>query len=176
MCAKIFTTLKRSLRRLCFYTCLSFCSQRGCTPRGQSTSGQTPPAPSTKQTPSLGRYPPGKPPPTPSPRPPPPKWALRDRYASYWNAFLFKSKFYVFYVFSPQKIFSVFDRLYLTMGQCCKPTCDKPSIDIINLEELVFSFVKRCLFERQDRLRFGWTTYLEVLSIWFIIGHFKFFP
>ena len=46
----IFTVRKRSLRRLCFYTCLSFCSQGGSLPQcilGYHPPEQTPPRPGT---------------------------------------------------------------------------------------------------------------------------------
>ena len=48
------TFRKRSLRTLCFYTCLSFCSQGGCLP--QCMLGYTPPG---ADTPSPGADPPG---------------------------------------------------------------------------------------------------------------------
>ena len=63
----IFTTRKRSLRRLCFNNCQSFCSRGGY----------------------LGRYPP--PHRYTLPRP---QWMLgygQQAYASHWNAFLFKN-------------------------------------------------------------------------------------
>ena len=76
------TAWKRSLRRLCLYTCLSFCSQRECLP--QCMLGYTPLVADTpleqtaprKQTPPCTVH----------------CWEIRatsGRYASYWNAYLF---------------------------------------------------------------------------------------
>ena len=109
----LITTRKRSLRRLCFYMCLSFCPQ----------GGVSVPVQAGMHTPSLtrGRHPPGtrgrhplpgpeagtpagpeagSPPPTRG-RPIPPRssacWeicATSGRYASYWNAVLFISIFF----------------------------------------------------------------------------------
>ena len=98
------------LRRLCFYTCLSFCSQWG----SASVHAGIPPGPRTpprdqahppEQTPPGSRHlppgadipradnPPGSrhPPPLSSREqtPPPRNGYCCGRYASYWNAFLF---------------------------------------------------------------------------------------
>ena len=66
----IITACKRSLRRLCFYTCLSFCSQGGvCFSACWDTS---PPGADTP--------------------PPHARWEIRaksGRYASCWNAYLY---------------------------------------------------------------------------------------
>ena len=59
-----FTAHKRSLRRLCFYTCLSFCSQAGCI--SQHAMGQTPPPRKTDPLPGRNQEDP------PSGRPSPP--------------------------------------------------------------------------------------------------------
>ena len=79
------TARKRSLRRLCFYTCLSFCSH--CLP--QCMLGYTPPPAGT-------RHHPGKQ--TPPQEADTPSacweiWATSGPYASYWNAYLFTFKF-----------------------------------------------------------------------------------
>ena len=78
-----FTVRKQSLRRLCFYTCLSPPPSRADTP---------PPGSGTPLGP--GTNPEQAPPPPPGSRPP----GTRDgyccgRYASYWNAFLFNYSF-----------------------------------------------------------------------------------
>ena len=114
---KIITVRKRSLRRLCFYTCLSFCPQGGvCLSACWDTHplGQT----SLRTDTPLGRHPPGRHPPGKTPprqTPPCPVHAgmhtpaqcmlgytvlsaFWDRhgyccrqYASYWNVFLLRS-------------------------------------------------------------------------------------
>ena len=83
-----FTACKRSLRRLCFYTCLSFCSQvGGCLP--QCMLGYTPPGsrhPSAADTSLCSAC-----------------WEIRAtsrRYASYWNASLLKTKWVYSHVHS----------------------------------------------------------------------------
>ena len=109
----LFTARKRSLRRLCFYTCLSvilfFCSQRGSTWAGTPQAGSSPGmfTPSSYTTwagTPPGRYtpPPGQVHPQAGTPPrqvhPPGKytprssacWEIRatsEQYASYWNAF-----------------------------------------------------------------------------------------
>ena len=100
---KIITARKRSLRRLCFYTCLSV-HRRGSTWAGTHTPGpgappgtRYPPIPGTPPRPGtpLGRYTPwaGTPPGTGTPPQSSACWEIRattsGRYASYWNAFLF---------------------------------------------------------------------------------------
>ena len=83
--------------RLCFYTCVWFCS-RGGSPGRENPPGQgrTPPRqgdPPGRETPQAGRTPLGAD--TPSPGADPPRAAhssirsTSGRYASYWNAFLF---------------------------------------------------------------------------------------
>ena len=103
-CANLLLPSATKLRRLCFYTCLSFCSQGGgCLP--QCMPGYHPPPlrkhthpwvahPPGKHTP--GKHtptPPGSTPPekhTPPGSTPPPGDSCRcRRYAFYWNAFLF---------------------------------------------------------------------------------------
>ena len=87
----LITVRKGSLRRLCFYTCLSFCSQGG------SASVHAGIPPGTRHTPPPQRRPPRADTPqeqTPPPGADPPPTGSRDgyccgRYASYWNAFLF---------------------------------------------------------------------------------------
>ena len=81
----IVTVRKRSLQRLCFYTCLSFCQQEGCLPQ---CMWDTPP----------GRHPPGQCMLGYTPQCmlgytlPSACWDRHDYccgwYASYWNAFL----------------------------------------------------------------------------------------
>ena len=91
----IFTARKRRLRRLCFYTCLSFCSQGGTPnrysplqvhPPGRYPQAGTPPSRYTpRQVHTLGRY-------TRRQVHLPAMHAgiqsTSGRYASYWNAFL----------------------------------------------------------------------------------------
>ena len=72
---KFFTARKRSLRRLCFCTCLSFCPRGGClllgglVPGGACSGGD-----------ACSRGVPGG---------DPPNAYCCGRYASYWNTFLF---------------------------------------------------------------------------------------
>ena len=66
-----FTVRKRSLRRLCFYTCLSFWSRGGSVPV------------------HVGIHPPGADPPQEQTFPPGADGYCCGRYAYYWNAFLF---------------------------------------------------------------------------------------
>ena len=99
LCQHIITARKRSLRRLCFYTCLSFCPQ-GCLVRGglpQCMLGYHPPGPGIPRSQDQAPPRPGTP---PEPDTPPgtrhPRlcsacWEIRStsgRYASYWNAIL----------------------------------------------------------------------------------------
>ena len=97
----VFTARKRSLRRLCFYTCLSFCSRGGGTWAG-TPPGRYPPLAGTlpgQVHPLAGTPPPGQvhPPGRYTPSPPPAVHAgirsASGRYASYWNAFLFVNSF-----------------------------------------------------------------------------------
>ena len=86
----VITARKRSLRRLCFYTCLSFCSQG----MGGSTWAGTPPPGQAKQVYPPAGTPPGQvhPPPVSGQVHPPTPWVSTPtphRYASYWNALLF---------------------------------------------------------------------------------------
>ena len=90
--AKLLLPSATKLRRLCFYTCLSFCSQGG---RGlclsacwdtNPTQTRHPPGsrhPPREQTPPQTRHPPR------SRHPPPADGHYCGRYACYWNAFLF---------------------------------------------------------------------------------------
>ena len=95
MLRMIFTARKRSLQRLCFYTCLSFCSQGGlphCMLRYHTPGADTPQEadPPVADTPP----PPEQTPPTPGADTPPcavHAWRYgptSGRYASYWNAIL----------------------------------------------------------------------------------------
>ena len=73
---KLITARKQSLRRLCFYTCLSFCSWGGVSPSVHAGI-HTPPS---KQTPPHHSA----------------CWEIRTisgRYASYWNTYLFMDHF-----------------------------------------------------------------------------------
>ena len=107
------------LRRLCFYTCLSFCSQGGVpqsmleyhTPREAHLPGSTPPPREShprpreahpprkhttpgKQTPQEAHTFPGKLPPPGKHTPLLPGDGCRcGRHASYWNAFLYNNLF-----------------------------------------------------------------------------------
>ena len=94
----IFTARQRSLRRLCFYTCLSVILFTG-----RGVPGQVP-SPHWGQVHPPGRYPlagtpPGRytlPPQIHPPGGTPPAtvhagiWSTSGRYASHWNAFLFQ--------------------------------------------------------------------------------------
>ena len=100
-CLGFFTTRKRSLRRLCFYTCLSVIlfTEGVClsacwdtTPpphKSRHPREQTPPQeqthPQEQAHPPGSRHPPGADT-SPRSRHPP----RRGRYASYWNAILFQ--------------------------------------------------------------------------------------
>ena len=82
------TVRKRSLRRLCFYTCLSFCSQGGSASVHAGIPPPHLPPPGTRHPPD--QTPPEQTPPWDQTAPPS---GSRDgyccgRYASYWNAFL----------------------------------------------------------------------------------------
>ena len=97
----IFIVHKRSLQRLCFYTCQSFCSQVGCLGPGLGCVSAQVGCPG----PGLGGSLPrggvqarGMPRPMgcvsqhalrQTPPPPPADGHCNGRYASYWNAFLF---------------------------------------------------------------------------------------
>ena len=109
------TARKRSLRRLCFYTCLSVILFMGgsatvqagiADPPWPHLPGSDPPGPDTPPGahPPRSRLPQSRPPPEQTPpraEPPPPEqtlprssasWEIRPtsgRYASYWNAYLF---------------------------------------------------------------------------------------
>ena len=52
----IFTARKQSLRRLCFYTCLSFCSQGGYPKQVHPLAGTPPSRYTPRQVHPLGRY------------------------------------------------------------------------------------------------------------------------
>ena len=93
----LITARKRSLRRLCFYTCQSvILFTEGCLP--QCMMGYTPPPgsrhPLRKQTSPRSRHPPQEADTSPRSRLPPllsPCWEIRAtsrRYVSYWNAYL----------------------------------------------------------------------------------------
>lgn len=62
--------------------------------------------------------------------------------------------------------FSNISRLRLTMGSNGSSQMAKPPIHIVNLEELLFTFVKRKILKRRkrERLCLGLTMYLEVLE------------
>ena len=93
----VFTARKRSLRRLCFYTCLSvILFTGGCLP--QCMLGYTPPPRPEADTPwDQRQIPSGSRHPLPRSRHPPLHsacWEIRStsgRYASYWNAYLFQN-------------------------------------------------------------------------------------
>ena len=80
------------MRRLCFYTSLSFCSQGECLP--QCMLGYTPPPAGTRHHPGK-QTPPQE---TDTPGACWEIWATSGRYASYWNAYLFTFKFGFNYV------------------------------------------------------------------------------
>ena len=90
-----FTVRNEVAKGLCFYSCLSFCSQGGSTWTGTPPEPGTPPR--TRYTPQI-RYPqagtpwagtlPGRYTPLGRYTPPPADGYCCGRYASYWNAFL----------------------------------------------------------------------------------------
>ena len=93
------TARKRSLGRLCFYTCLSvILFTRGCLPQCMLTYTPQGADPPRKQTPHTSRHPPGADTPrevdTPREADPPLRsacWEIRATsgwYPSYWNAYL----------------------------------------------------------------------------------------
>ena len=101
------TARKRSLRRLCFYKCLSFCPRGVCfsacwdtTPPPSRHRAPLPPPTSRHHPPGPGTPRPGMPPGAGTPWDQAPAqssacWEIRStrgRYASYWNAILFTFK------------------------------------------------------------------------------------